>query len=177
MLARMCPELGHVPPPHQRPLLLPAPCSFAFALGNLTNTVGDVAKAAGAISRAMKTMQTAIGTDSVAAVVAADGASEAASSSSSSTAVSAEGSSSSSSSLNGSGPAAGGADGEGASTSGRPPIAHGYHRQLPIESFRGEIEFRGVSFSHPGWQGWTLDGISFTIPAGKKVALVGPSGG
>lgn len=140
-----------------------------------------MAKAAGAISRAMKTMQTAIGTDSVEAVVAAGDAPEAASSAaaSSSTAVTSSAESSSGTSLNGSRPAAGAVDGEGdgASTSGRPPLAHGYHRQLPIESFHGEIEFRNVSFSHPGWQGWTLNDISFTIPAGKKVALVGPSGG
>lgn len=151
--------------PHS--LLLPY--SFAFALGNLTNTVGDVAKAAGAVSRAMRTMQTAMNADSVAEVVATDADAQSASTSSSSP---------SSSSLNGSSPEAGGE----ASTSGRQldggqPAAHVYHRQLPIETFRGQIEFRNVSFSHPGWSGWTLDDISFTIPAGKKVALVGPSGG
>lgn len=144
-------------------------CSFAFALGNLTNTVGDVAKAAGAVSRAMRTMQTAIGADSVAEVVAEGNAALPSTSSSRPP---------SSSSLNGSSPEAG----NEASTSGRQqdsglPAAHIYHRQLPIESFRGQVEFRNVSFSHPGWSGWTLDGITFTIPAGKKVALVGPSGG
>lgn len=118
-------------------------------------------------------MQTAMGADSVAEVVAADAVVVTPSSSGSPSS-----NSSSSSSQNGSGPEAGAE----ASTSGRQleagqPAAHIYHRQLPIEQFQGHIELRNVSFSHPGWSGWTLDGISFTIPAGKKVALVGPSGG
>lgn len=50
------------------------------------------------------------------------------------------------------------------------PGAHG-DAQLP-EGWQGDIEFRGVRFSHPG--GWSLRNVSFTIPAGKTVALVGP---
>lgn len=46
-------------------------------------------------------------------------------------------------------------------------------RRLP-EGWQPGIEFRDVSFSHPGWQGWTIQGLSFSIPAGKTVALVGP---
>ncbi|EFN54142.1 hypothetical protein CHLNCDRAFT_36019 [Chlorella variabilis] len=90
--------------------------SFAFSLGNLTNTVGDVARAAGAINRAMQAMQQALGTDTPEAAAA-----------------------------------------------------------LP-DGWRADIEFRGCKFSHPGWAGWTLQDISFRIPAGKTVALVGPSG-
>jgi ABC-type transport system involved in Fe-S cluster assembly fused permease/ATPase subunit len=40
----------------------------------------------------------------------------------------------------------------------------------------GCVEFKNVSFSYDGKQG-ALHGISFTIPAGKTAALVGPSGG
>jgi ABC-type multidrug transport system fused ATPase/permease subunit len=46
-------------------------------------------------------------------------------------------------------------------------------RQLP-QGWQAGIEFRDVSFSHPGWKGWTIDGLSFHIPARKTVALVGP---
>ena len=41
---------------------------------------------------------------------------------------------------------------------------------------RGEIEFRDVRFAYKPEQG-VLDGISFRIEPGRKVALVGPSGG
>ncbi len=40
----------------------------------------------------------------------------------------------------------------------------------------GEIEYRGVSFSYDG-TGEVLEDIDLKIPAGKTVALVGPSGG
>ncbi len=42
---------------------------------------------------------------------------------------------------------------------------------------RGDIEFRNVDFRYPGVQNNTLIGISFQIPAGHTVALVGSSGG
>ena len=45
-------------------------------------------------------------------------------------------------------------------------------RRLEGDSWRGDIAFRGVGFSHPG--GWSLLDVSFDIPAGQTVALVGP---
>lgn len=53
---------------------------------------------------------------------------------------------------------------------GEQPGQHG-HVRLP-DDWQGDIEFKGVRFSHPG--GWGLRDVSFTIPAGKTVALVGP---
>lgn len=44
-----------------------------------------------------------------------------------------------------------------------------------LVEFRSEIEFRNVSFSYEDKQ--VLRDISFTIPKGQTVALVGPSGG
>ena len=44
------------------------------------------------------------------------------------------------------------------------------------EVVRGEIEFRGVSFRYPGTERMVLDGVSFRIPAGRTVAVVGPTG-
>ncbi len=38
------------------------------------------------------------------------------------------------------------------------------------------IEVRDVAFSYPGHRRLALDGATFTVPAGKTVALVGPSG-
>jgi ABC-type multidrug transport system fused ATPase/permease subunit len=39
-----------------------------------------------------------------------------------------------------------------------------------------QVEFRNVSFRYPGSQSWTLRDVSFTIPAGSTVALIGRSG-
>ena len=47
--------------------------------------------------------------------------------------------------------------------------------RLPRTMERG-IEFRGVSFKYPASDARILDGVSFTIPAGKKVAIVGENG-
>lgn len=44
----------------------------------------------------------------------------------------------------------------------------------PVEKF--DIRFDNVSFSYPGTEQKAIDGISFSIPAGKTVALVGASG-
>jgi ATP-binding cassette subfamily B protein len=41
---------------------------------------------------------------------------------------------------------------------------------------RGEIEFRGVSFRHPGTERDVLRDLSFRIPAGATAAIVGPTG-
>lgn len=38
------------------------------------------------------------------------------------------------------------------------------------------VEFRNVSFTYPGAHQPALDDISFTVPAGAMVALIGPSG-
>ncbi|MDB4950518.1 MAG: transporter transrane region [Gemmatimonadetes bacterium] len=41
---------------------------------------------------------------------------------------------------------------------------------------RGELEFRGVSFRYPGTEREVLHGVSFRVPAGATVAVVGPTG-
>lgn len=41
---------------------------------------------------------------------------------------------------------------------------------------RGEIEFDDVWFRYPGSERYVLRGVSFRIPAGKTVAIVGPTG-
>jgi ATP-binding cassette subfamily B protein len=46
----------------------------------------------------------------------------------------------------------------------------------PLHISNGEVVFENVRFSYTP-QRTILDGISFTVPAGKTVALVGPSGG
>lgn len=46
----------------------------------------------------------------------------------------------------------------------------------PLENVRGEVEFRGVSFSYDGGAN-VLSGLRLLLPAGKTLALVGPSGG
>ncbi|HEX5725401.1 MAG TPA: ABC transporter ATP-binding protein [Longimicrobiaceae bacterium] len=43
------------------------------------------------------------------------------------------------------------------------------------EEVRGEVEFRGVSFRYPGTERWVLRGVSFRVPAGATVAVVGPT--
>ncbi len=46
----------------------------------------------------------------------------------------------------------------------------------PLENVRGEIEFRNVSYSYET-SGEVLHGVSFSVEKGRKLALVGPSGG
>ncbi|WP_374707305.1 MULTISPECIES: lipid A ABC transporter ATP-binding protein/permease MsbA [Rodentibacter] len=41
---------------------------------------------------------------------------------------------------------------------------------------KGELEFKNVSFAYQGKDGLALNNISFSIPAGKTIALVGRSG-
>jgi ATP-binding cassette subfamily C protein LapB len=42
--------------------------------------------------------------------------------------------------------------------------------------FDGRIELRNVAFAYPGAPEKTLDGLSIAIPAGQRVALIGPVG-
>jgi ATP-binding cassette, subfamily B, multidrug efflux pump len=46
----------------------------------------------------------------------------------------------------------------------------------PLDSVRGDIEFRGVSFRYPGTERWVLRDVTFHIRAGETAALVGPTG-
>lgn len=43
-------------------------------------------------------------------------------------------------------------------------------------TLRGDIEFRNVKFAYPGRQDSALDGLSFKITAGERVALIGRVG-
>jgi ATP-binding cassette subfamily C protein CydC len=39
-----------------------------------------------------------------------------------------------------------------------------------------QIEFKNVRFRYNPFDPWALDGVSFNVPSGKRVAIVGPSG-
>ena len=54
----------------------------------------------------------------------------------------------------------------------RPAGAHFLSRQ----AFRGEIEFRDVSFAYPTTEMNALRGVSFRIGAGEKIAILGRTG-
>lgn len=54
----------------------------------------------------------------------------------------------------------------------RPAGTHYIHRA----KLRGEIEFRNVSFQYPGRTDSALDGVSFRIRPGERVALIGRVG-
>ena len=43
-------------------------------------------------------------------------------------------------------------------------------------SIGGEIEFRDVSFRYPGTERWVIQNVSFCIPAGSMLAVVGATG-
>ncbi len=49
--------------------------------------------------------------------------------------------------------------------------------EKPSCLFKREVEFKSVFFKYPGKEKNAVDNISFTIPKGKVIALVGPSGG
>ncbi len=51
---------------------------------------------------------------------------------------------------------------------------HGSGLPLPVETF--SIEFRDVVYRYPGAEKNTIDHLSFTIPAGEKLAVVGLNG-
>lgn len=54
----------------------------------------------------------------------------------------------------------------------RPADASFIHRP----DLRGEIEFRGVEFSYPGQANPALKGVSFRVPAGERVVVIGRVG-
>ncbi|HEY6102770.1 MAG TPA: ABC transporter ATP-binding protein [bacterium] len=47
---------------------------------------------------------------------------------------------------------------------------------VPLPPIRGDIRFTAVSFAYPDGQTAALRDVSFTVPAGERVAIVGPSG-
>jgi subfamily B ATP-binding cassette protein MsbA len=47
---------------------------------------------------------------------------------------------------------------------------------IPFTTFEKEITFDRVSFHYPGSTQKVLDNVSFSLPKGKKIALIGPSG-
>ena len=47
----------------------------------------------------------------------------------------------------------------------------------PLENVKGDVRYENVSFRYEGEDESVLNDISFNIPAGRSVALVGPSGG
>ena len=47
---------------------------------------------------------------------------------------------------------------------------------VTIGEIRGEVEFRDVAFTYPGSERPILSGISFHLPAGKMLAIVGATG-
>lgn len=49
-------------------------------------------------------------------------------------------------------------------------------RLWPDDAFEGAIEFRGVSFRYPGTDRLVLRNVSFRVPAGGMLALVGATG-
>ena len=48
---------------------------------------------------------------------------------------------------------------------------------VPVAPQRFDLCFDDVRFTYPGSASAAVDGVSFTVPQGKRVALVGPSGG
>jgi ATP-binding cassette subfamily B protein len=45
-----------------------------------------------------------------------------------------------------------------------------------LPSVRGDVEFRGLSYEHPGAGRLVLDGVSLAIPAGTSLGIVGRTG-
>jgi ATP-binding cassette subfamily B multidrug efflux pump len=45
-----------------------------------------------------------------------------------------------------------------------------------LSDARGAIEFRHVTFAYPGTERAVLDDLSFSVPAGQTVAIMGPTG-
>ena len=55
-----------------------------------------------------------------------------------------------------------------------PPEGQG--GSMTSQTIRGEVEFRNVTFTYPDTEEPALDQVSFMVPAGSTVALVGASG-
>ena len=55
-----------------------------------------------------------------------------------------------------------------------PTLPAAENPQVPSDN---SVEFRGVTFTYDGADAPALEDVSFTVPAGSTVALVGPSGG
>jgi len=49
-------------------------------------------------------------------------------------------------------------------------------REIKQTEFRGSIEFKDVSFSYPGADGFALKDVNLRVEPGETIALVGPSG-
>ena len=57
------------------------------------------------------------------------------------------------------------------------PVKAVFSQKLRPKRFRGKIEFRNVVFRFPtDLRKQVLNGVSFTVNPGEKVALVGPTG-
>ena len=56
------------------------------------------------------------------------------------------------------------------------PVEQDSPDAVAVGNLRGEIDFRDVDFAYDGGKA-VLSGLSFTVEAGKTLALVGPSGG
>ncbi|MBE7416660.1 MAG: type I secretion system permease/ATPase [Ideonella sp.] len=58
----------------------------------------------------------------------------------------------------------------------RPTPAEGGQPFVQRREFKGEIEFRNVRFKYPGRDDVALDGVSFRVAPGERVALIGRVG-
>jgi len=69
-----------------------------------------------------------------------------------------------------------GAEGISGSSSISSSSLDGHQANTIPATFEGQIEFRNVSFKHPGMKDWGLEDISFTIKPGQTCLVTGPSG-
>lgn len=58
----------------------------------------------------------------------------------------------------------------------RPAAQDGHASFIQRREFKGDIELRNVKFSYPGRDDSALEGVSFKIQAGERVALIGRVG-